>query len=50
MPVRGGKAFADLVPNAQWVELDGEDHTPFTGDVAGVLGVVREFLKGLPRA
>jgi pimeloyl-ACP methyl ester carboxylesterase/hemoglobin-like flavoprotein/tRNA A-37 threonylcarbamoyl transferase component Bud32 len=50
MPVRGGKAFADLVPNARWLELDGEDHTPFTGDTSAVLGPILDFLSRLPTA
>jgi hypothetical protein len=48
VPVRGGKVFADLVPNSVWLELDGDDHTPFTGDVPSVLGPMLNFFAGLP--
>ena len=35
VPLRSGRAFAELVPGARLIELDGEDHVPFTGsDVA----------------
>lgn len=44
VPVRGGRMFADLVPAARFVELDGEDHVPFTGDVSTVTGAILEHL------
>jgi pimeloyl-ACP methyl ester carboxylesterase len=48
-PVRGGRLFAELVPRAIWLELDGEDHLPFTGDVWTVLDALFEFLARLPQ-
>jgi serine/threonine protein kinase/pimeloyl-ACP methyl ester carboxylesterase/truncated hemoglobin YjbI len=45
MPVRGGKAFAELVPGATWVELEGSDHLPFTGNVRDALERILDFLE-----
>lgn len=48
VPIRGGRLFAELVPGATWLELDGDDHLPFTGDVWTVLDALVEFLRQLP--
>lgn len=47
-PIRGGRALAALLPNARFVELEGEDHVPFAGDVATVLRTLVAFLEALP--
>jgi pimeloyl-ACP methyl ester carboxylesterase len=36
--------LAERIPNARFVELPGEDHTPFTGEVEPLLAATREFL------
>ena len=38
--------LAEHIPDARLVELDGEDHLYFTGDVDAVLTEVEEFLTG----
>jgi pimeloyl-ACP methyl ester carboxylesterase len=38
--------LADAIPGARLVELDGEDHLYFTGDIDAVLAEVEEFLTG----
>jgi len=41
-----GRYLADNIPNARYVELPGEDHLPFAGDIDGLLDEVEEFLVG----
>ena len=43
---RAGRALADAIPGARYVELDGVDHLPFAGDADAVLGEIEEFLTG----
>jgi eukaryotic-like serine/threonine-protein kinase len=43
VPLSAGKAFAALVPRATWMELEGDDHTPFTGDVSRVTRSILDF-------
>jgi pimeloyl-ACP methyl ester carboxylesterase len=47
-PVRVGHAryLAERIAGAKYVELPGQDHMPFVGDVDALLGEVREFLTG----
>jgi class 3 adenylate cyclase len=47
-PVRVGHAryLAEHIAGANYVELEGEDHLPFTGDTEALLAEVREFLTG----
>ena len=47
-PVRVGHAryLAAHIEGSRYVELDGEDHLPWCGDEAALLGEVREFLTG----
>lgn len=47
-PVRVGHAryLAEHIAGARYVELVGEDHLPWCGDVDQLLGEVREFLTG----
>ena len=47
-PVNVGHAryLAERIAGAKYVELPGEDHLPFMGDMDALLGEVREFLTG----
>lgn len=45
-----GRYLADNIPGARYVELDGEDHLPFAGDVDALLDEIEEFLVGSRRA
>lgn len=47
-PVRVGHAryLAERIGGAKYVELPGNDHMPFAGDVDALLAEVREFLTG----
>jgi class 3 adenylate cyclase len=47
--VRQSRWLAAEIPNAQYVELDGENHLPHVGDVESVLRHTAEFLTGAPR-
>jgi pimeloyl-ACP methyl ester carboxylesterase len=46
VPAAQGCYLAESIPGARYVELAGEDHLPFTGDVDGLLDEVEEFLVG----
>jgi pimeloyl-ACP methyl ester carboxylesterase len=41
-----GRHIAEAIPNARYVELAGDDHLPFAGDLDVVLDEVEEFLVG----
>ncbi len=43
-----GRYIADRIPGARFIELEGEDHLPFTSDVETVLRHTEEFVNGLP--
>jgi pimeloyl-ACP methyl ester carboxylesterase len=45
-PVAGGRAFAELIPGARFVELPGNDHLPMVGDIDALIDEVEEFLTG----
>ena len=47
-PVRVGHAryMAERIAGAKYIELAGQDHLPWLGDVGALLGEVREFLTG----
>ena len=47
-PIDQGRAVAELVPGAEFVELAGRSHLPAIGDAESVITQVRRFL-GLPR-
>jgi class 3 adenylate cyclase len=49
-PARMGRYIADRIPEARYVELEGTDHIPFTGDADALLDEVEEFLIGTRRA
>jgi class 3 adenylate cyclase len=46
VPVAQGRYLAESIPGARLVELPGEDHLPFAGDLDAVLEEVEEFLVG----
>jgi len=45
--IGAARFLAEKIPGAQFVELPGEDHTPFTGEVDPLVDATREFLEGL---
>jgi class 3 adenylate cyclase len=47
--VEGGRYLATQVPGAKYVELPGDDHLWWAGDIDAVLDEVEEFLTGVPR-
>ncbi|HEX6153487.1 MAG TPA: adenylate/guanylate cyclase domain-containing protein [Solirubrobacterales bacterium] len=44
--VEQGRYIAESIPRSRYVELAGEDHLPFAGDLDAVLDEVEEFLVG----
>jgi class 3 adenylate cyclase/pimeloyl-ACP methyl ester carboxylesterase len=46
VPIAAGRYLAEHIPNATFVEHDGDDHYPFAGDWNGLLDEVEEFLTG----
>ena len=44
-----GRYLAEAIPGARYVELEGADHLPVTGDQAALLDEVEEFLVGSRR-
>jgi class 3 adenylate cyclase len=48
--VENARWLARNLPGARYVELDGDDHVPWYGDVARVLAEIREFLTGTREA
>ena len=49
IPVGQARAMSTLMPQARYLELEGEDHIPFTGDPDAILDEVEEFLTGSRR-
>src|SRR5215510_1303821 len=47
--VRAGRALADAIPGAKYVELPGQDHLPFGDDADTVLDEIEAFLTGVRR-
>jgi class 3 adenylate cyclase len=45
--VEEGRWIASRIPGARYVELDGDDHVPWLGDVESIVGEVEEFLTGV---
>jgi pimeloyl-ACP methyl ester carboxylesterase/DNA-binding CsgD family transcriptional regulator len=45
-PVEGARYLAETIPGARLVELPGNDHLPFVGDVDAIVDAVQEFLTG----
>jgi class 3 adenylate cyclase len=50
VPVEAGRYLAEHIPGAKFVELDGEDHYPFAGDIDALVDEVEVFLTGSRRA
>jgi pimeloyl-ACP methyl ester carboxylesterase/class 3 adenylate cyclase len=48
-PVEGARLMAEKIPNARYVEFEGDDHVPFTGDFNPVIDEMEEFLTGTRR-
>ena len=46
LPVEGGRWLAQHVPGAQFLELPGDDHWPWTSDRDDIVDEVEEFLTG----
>jgi pimeloyl-ACP methyl ester carboxylesterase len=46
VPVAQGRYLAETIPGARFVELPGDDHLPFAGDLDVVVDEVEEFLVG----
>ena len=45
--VAQGRAVAERIPGARFVELGGEDHLPFAGDADAILDEVQGFVTGV---
>ncbi len=50
VPVDQGRAVADHIPGARFVELPGIDHIPFLGDWEALVAEIQEFLTGVRAA
>ncbi|HEX7254829.1 MAG TPA: alpha/beta hydrolase [Gaiellaceae bacterium] len=46
--IGAGRFLAERIPGAEFVELPGADHTPFTADAEPLVEAVREFLSRVP--
>lgn len=46
IPVGLGRALAERISGARFVELDGVDHIPWVGDYRSITGEIEEFLTG----
>ncbi len=46
VPVEHGRYYAERIPGARMVELEGRDHWPFVGDVDTIVGEIEEFVTG----
>ena len=44
VPYESGRQVASLIPNARFVLIDGDHHSPFEGDPEPVLQAIEEFL------
>jgi class 3 adenylate cyclase len=47
IPAQGSRFMAERIPDARYVELDGEDHLWFVGDVDAIFDEVEEFVTGV---
>jgi class 3 adenylate cyclase len=45
-----GRAVAERIPGAKFVELPGDDHIPFLGDHMAITNEIEDFLTGAHRA
>jgi class 3 adenylate cyclase len=46
IPIEQGRYYAKHIPDARMVELEGQDHWPFVGDVEAIVGEIEQFLTG----
>jgi class 3 adenylate cyclase/pimeloyl-ACP methyl ester carboxylesterase len=46
IPIEHGRYYAEHIPGARIVELEGPDHWPFVGDVDAIVGEAEEFVTG----
>jgi pimeloyl-ACP methyl ester carboxylesterase/DNA-binding CsgD family transcriptional regulator len=46
VPIEMGRVIAQGVPGARWIELQGSDHLPWTGDVEDLVGQIESFVVG----
>jgi class 3 adenylate cyclase/pimeloyl-ACP methyl ester carboxylesterase len=46
VPIEAGRNLAKQIPNAKFVEYDGEDHIFWSGNVEPLLGDIEEFVTG----
>ena len=47
-PIEGARYMAERIRGARFVELDGDDHLPWAGDIDALCGEIERFLAGLP--
>lgn len=47
VPAQEGRYLAEHIPNAKYVEVDGVDHHPWTGESDAILDEIEEFLTGI---
>jgi class 3 adenylate cyclase len=45
-PIEGARYLAEHIPGAKYIELSGEDHFPWVGDIDAILKEVQEFVTG----
>jgi pimeloyl-ACP methyl ester carboxylesterase/DNA-binding CsgD family transcriptional regulator len=45
-PIANGKYLAERIPDAQFVELDGNDHLPMVGDSDAITDAIEAFVTG----
>jgi pimeloyl-ACP methyl ester carboxylesterase/DNA-binding CsgD family transcriptional regulator len=45
-PIGNGRYLAEHIPDAQFVELEGDDHLPITGDSDAIADAVEAFVTG----
>jgi pimeloyl-ACP methyl ester carboxylesterase/class 3 adenylate cyclase len=50
MPPEPSHYIAAHIPGARYVEVPGEDHVPWLGDLETYVGVIEEFVTGQPSA
>ena len=50
VPVEAAQMFAEGIPGARFVELEGNDHIPWFGDADALLDEIEEFLTGCRHA
>jgi len=50
IPAQNSRYMADQIPDCRYVELEGDDHLWFVGDVDAIFDEVEEFLTGVRRS